>query len=48
MELEPKVSAVGAGLDIFKPFGNMVIDIGGGTSDETRVYIDAGAGNCRA
>src|SRR5699024_4571163 len=28
-----KVSAVGAGLDIFKPFGNMVIDIGGGTSD---------------
>ena len=33
MELEPKVSAVGAGLDIFKPFGNMVIDIGGGTSD---------------
>ena len=33
LELEPKVSAVGAGLDIFKPFGNMVIDIGGGTSD---------------
>ena len=33
MEEEPKVAAVGAGLDIFKPQGNMVIDIGGGTSD---------------
>ena len=33
LELEPKVAAIGAGLDIFKPFGNMVIDIGGGTSD---------------
>ena len=33
LEEEPKVAAVGAGLDIFKPQGNMVIDIGGGTSD---------------
>ena len=33
IEEEPKVSAVGAGLDISKPSGNMVIDIGGGTSD---------------
>lgn len=33
LEFEPKVAAVGAGLDIFKPQGNMVIDIGGGTSD---------------
>lgn len=33
LELEPKVAAVGAGLEIFKPQGNMVIDIGGGTSD---------------
>ncbi|MCH4008476.1 rod shape-determining protein [Companilactobacillus sp.] len=33
LQLEPKVAAVGAGLDIFKPQGNMVIDIGGGTSD---------------
>ena len=33
LELEPKVAAVGAGMDIFKPQGNMVIDIGGGTSD---------------
>ncbi len=33
LEFEPKVAAVGAGLDIFKPQGNMVIDIGGGTTD---------------
>ncbi|GAA3610566.1 rod shape-determining protein [Secundilactobacillus similis] len=33
LEEEPKVAAVGAGMDIFKPRGNMVIDIGGGTSD---------------
>ena len=33
IEREPKVAAIGAGLDISKPSGNMVIDIGGGTSD---------------
>ena len=33
LEEEPKVAAVGAGLDISKPCGNMVIDIGGGTTD---------------
>lgn len=33
LEEEPKVAAVGAGMDIFQPQGNMVIDIGGGTSD---------------
>lgn len=33
LEYEPKVAAIGAGLDIFKPSGNMVIDMGGGTSD---------------
>lgn len=33
LEFEPKVAAVGAGLDIFQPQGNMVIDIGGGTAD---------------
>ena len=33
LEEEPKVAAVGAGLDIFQPNGNMVIDMGGGTSD---------------
>nr|WP_280927668.1 rod shape-determining protein [Lactobacillus sp. ESL0679] len=33
LDFEPKVAAVGAGLDIFKPQGNIVIDIGGGTTD---------------
>lgn len=33
LEEEPKVAAVGAGLDISRPSGNMVIDIGGGTTD---------------
>lgn len=33
IEEEPKVAAVGAGLDISKPSGNMVLDIGGGTTD---------------
>lgn len=33
MEEEPKAAAIGAGLDITKPKANMVIDIGGGTTD---------------
>ena len=33
IEEEPKVAAVGAGMDISRPTGNMVIDIGGGTTD---------------
>ena len=33
VEEEPKVAAVGSGLDIGKPEGNMVVDIGGGTTD---------------
>lgn len=33
LEEEPKVAAIGAGMDIFQPTGNMVIDIGGGTTD---------------
>ncbi len=33
LEQEPKAAAIGAGLDIFQPSGNMVIDIGGGTTD---------------
>lgn len=33
LEEEAKVAAVGTGLDIAKPSGNMVIDIGGGTTD---------------
>jgi rod shape-determining protein MreB and related proteins len=30
---EPRAAALGAGLDIFAPAGNMIIDIGGGTTD---------------
>lgn len=30
---EPRAAALGAGLEIFQPFGSMVIDIGGGTCD---------------
>ncbi len=30
---EPKVAAIGAGMDISKPTANMVLDIGGGTTD---------------
>ena len=33
IEEEPKVAAIGAGMDISKPAANMVIDIGGGTTD---------------
>lgn len=33
IEEEPKVAAVGAGMEIFQPSGNMVVDIGGGTTD---------------
>ncbi len=30
---EPVAAAIGAGIDIYKPDGHMVVDIGGGTSD---------------
>ena len=33
IEEEPKMAALGAGMDISKPSGNMVIDLGGGTAD---------------
>lgn len=33
IEEEPKVAAIGAGLDVAKPTGSMVLDIGGGTTD---------------
>ena len=33
IEEEPKIAALGAGMDISKPSGNMVIDVGGGTAD---------------
>ncbi|ODN30468.1 rod shape-determining protein [Fervidobacterium thailandense] len=31
--LEPIAAAIGIGLDVMKPVGNMIVDIGGGTSD---------------
>lgn len=30
---EPMAAAIGAGLDIFEPEGNMIVDIGGGTTE---------------
>ena len=30
---EPIAAAIGAGIDISKPCGNMIVDVGGGTSD---------------
>lgn len=30
---EPIAAAIGAGIDISKPFGSMIVDIGGGTAD---------------
>ncbi len=30
---EPIAAAIGAGINIFQPYGNMIVDIGGGTSD---------------
>ena len=30
---EPIAAAIGAGVDITKPFGNLIVDIGGGTTD---------------
>lgn len=30
---EPVAAAIGAGIDIAKPYGNMIVDIGGGTTD---------------
>ena len=30
---EPIAAAIGAGIDISRPCGNMIVDIGGGTTD---------------
>lgn len=40
LEEEPKVAAIGAGLEIGLPSGNMVIDIGGGTTDIAVISLD--------
>lgn len=41
IEEEPKVAAIGAGMDISKPTANMVIDIGGGTTDIAILSMNA-------
>ncbi len=40
IEEEPKVAAIGAGMDISKPTANMVLDIGGGTTDIAILSMD--------
>lgn len=43
---EPLAAAIGAGIDISKPTGNMVVDIGGGTTDIAVIsYGDIVAGD---
>lgn len=37
---EPIAAALGAGLDISKPYGNVVIDVGGGTTDIAVIALD--------
>ncbi len=37
---EPVAAAIGAGIDISKPEGNMVVDIGGGTTDIAVIALD--------
>lgn len=41
---EPVAAAIGAGIDIGKPCGNMIVDIGGGTADIA--VISLGARSC--
>ncbi len=36
---EPVAAAVGAGIDIYSPTGNMIVDIGGGTTDVAVVSL---------
>jgi rod shape-determining protein MreB len=37
---EPMAAAIGVGLPVGEPFGNMVVDIGGGTTDVAVISID--------
>ena len=36
---EPIAAAIGAGIDFSKPCGNMVVDIGGGTTDRAVIWL---------
>lgn len=40
---EPIAAAIGAGIDISRPCGNMIVDIGGGTCDVAVISLD---GDC--
>jgi len=44
---EPMAAAIGIGIDVLEPIGNMVIDIGGGTS-EIAVIALGGIVNCKS
>ena len=37
---EPIAAAIGAGIDISRPCGNMIVDIGGGTCDVAVISLD--------
>jgi rod shape-determining protein MreB len=43
---EPIAAAIGAGIDISKPDGNMVIDIGGGTTDIAVISLGGIVASC--
>lgn len=36
---EPIAAAIGAGVDITKPFGNLIVDIGAGTTDVAVISV---------
>ena len=43
---EPVAAAIGAGIDISKPDGNMVVDIGGGTADIAVISLSGVVESC--
>lgn len=45
---EPIAAAIGAGIDIGKPQGNMIVDIGGGTTDIAVISLGGTVERCNA
>lgn len=43
---EPMAAAIGAGLDVLRPVGNMILDIGGGTADIAVITLGGIAESC--
>src|SRR5690554_1081004 len=43
---EPVAAAIGAGLPVHEPVGNMVINVGGGTSDVAVISLEIGRASC--